>query len=99
MFYNVDSKLDNTAWAFVGGEEQLAGDKIIKKPEDSCGVAEKAFPCLCKCCAKSSSLTGDAYKKNCLHCSIWTSMPDGASLAITHIFECSLHGYVKRIKN
>lgn len=63
-----------------------------------CGVVEGVFPCLGKCYIKSNSPSGDIYKRNCPHCSIWTSLPDGASLIITHIFECPLYGYGKRIK-
>ena len=82
----------------------MAGDEIF---EDSgrnidlgcdCGATEGAFPRQGKCCSKIDSLSGDGYKKKCPHCNIWTSLPDGASLAVTHIFECSLYGYGKRIK-
>lgn len=85
----------------------MADDEFFKQIEGSgkdsdlgsgCGVAAGIFPCPGKCCDKSSSLSGDVYKVICSHCSIWTSLPDGASLAITHIFECSLYGYGKRIK-
>lgn len=66
-------------------------------PVSDCGVTEGTFP-LGKCCSESDFLSGDVYKKKCPHCSIWTSLPDGASLVVTHIFECSLYGYGKRIK-
>ena len=67
-------------------------------PGCDCGVTGGTFPGFNKCCVKSDSPSGDSYKKNCPHCSIWTSLPDGASLKVTHIFECSLHGYGRRVK-
>lgn len=85
----------------------MAEDQLFKQIKGSgkdgdfgsgCGVTEVTFPCLGKCCSKYSSLSGDVYKVICPHCSIWTSLPDGANLVITHIFECLLYGYGKRIK-
>lgn len=74
-------------------------DQVFEQIEDrECGVTEENFPCLDKCCSKSDSLSGNVYTKNCPYCSIWTSLPDGASLVITHIFECPLYGYGKRVK-
>lgn len=67
-------------------------------PGSDCGVTEGSFPGLGKCYVKNHSLSGDVCKQRCSHCSIWTSLPDGASLAVTSIFECSLYGYGKRIK-
>lgn len=77
----------------------MADDQFFKQIEDSgCGVAAGVFPCLGKCCGKSSSLSGEVYNATCPHCKIWTSLPDGANLAITNIFECLLYGYGKRIR-
>lgn len=68
--------------------------------EFNCGVKEEAFPCLGKCFIKVDYLSsGDVYKLNCNHCKIWTSLPDGASLVVTHIIECSLYGYGRRVKD
>lgn len=98
---------------FIGGETQVAEDKasrIISKGErldssggatgsyDDCGVFEENFPCMCKCYSRSDSTSGVVYKNVCPYCSIWTSLPDGASLEITHIFDCSIFGYGKRMR-
>ena len=64
-----------------------------------CAVKEGEFPCLGKCCVKSSSLTSNTYQKTCHYCSIWASLPEGISLSVTYIVECSCHGYGKRIKD
>ena len=79
-----DDQLDD-----IGGGIGHGGD---------CGVSEEGFPQLGKCCAKSASISGSVYQQRCPHCSIWSSLPDGASLEVSHIFECALYGYGKRIK-
>jgi len=63
-----------------------------------CGVSEERFPCIGKCYSRSSSNLGITCVSECMHCSIWTSLPEGASLAVTQIFGCELYGYDKRIK-
>lgn len=65
---------------------------------DYCNVTERMFPCVRKCYGKSDTISGVVYKKTCPYCSIWTSFPNSVSLEVTYIFECTLHGYGKRIK-
>ena len=67
-------------------------------PSGDCGVPEEGFPQPEKCCSKGVAISGTVYRKKCPFCSIWTSLPDGASLEVSHIFECTLYGYGKRIK-
>lgn len=64
----------------------------------SCGVSEKQFPCMKKCCIKSAVISGNVYVENCQNFSSWKSLPQGVDLTVAHIFECSLYGYCKRIK-
>ncbi|KJS02351.1 MAG: hypothetical protein VR68_03140 [Peptococcaceae bacterium BRH_c4a] len=80
------------------GDEQLADISRGTGSGCNCAVLERQFPCMGKCCNKNISIVGTVYSKTCIHCSIWTSLPDGASLAIARIFQCSLYGYDKRIK-
>lgn len=63
-----------------------------------CSVREIEFPLLSKCYRKDESLSGVVYSKSCPYCNIWTSLPDGASLATTLLFGCSFLGYDKRLK-
>ncbi len=63
-----------------------------------CGVTEKAFPCIGKCCDLSINMAGTVYRKICDCCDVWTSLPDGGSLEVAVIFECSRHGYGRRVK-
>ncbi len=63
-----------------------------------CGVSEEQFPCIGRCYSRNSSNLRTTCVGKCMHCSIWTSLPDGASLAVTRIFGCNLYGYDKRIK-
>lgn len=67
-------------------------------PGDDCGVLEGEFPRIGKCCSKSTSISGTVYQEICPCCSIWSSLPDGTSLAVSYILECTLYGYGKRIK-
>lgn len=64
--------------------------------EEMCGITEDAFPHIGKCCIRSDSEYGEVYKNLCPCCSIWTSLPSGANLMVTSIFECSAWGYGKR---
>lgn len=68
-----------------------------KKTSD-CGVLEEEFPIVGECFNKRLTVSGTVYDKHCIYCSIWSSLPTGENLIITHIFECSLYGYCKRIK-
>jgi len=78
-------------------DEQL--DDIAGGVTDyGCGVPEGQFPLLGKCCSQSTSISGTVYKDVCRYCSIWSSLPDSASLKVTYIIECSLYGYGKRVK-
>ena len=63
-----------------------------------CGLQEGQFPGPGKCFNESRSIAGLVFQPACPYCSIWTSLPEGADLAVAHIFECTLHGYVKRVK-
>lgn len=63
-----------------------------------CGVMVDEFPQMGKCCRKKEKSAVNAYKKICIWCSIWTSLPDGASLKTATIFECARLGYGRRIK-
>lgn len=63
-----------------------------------CGVRADEFPFMGKCCCKKEKLALNTFEKICLWCSIWTSLPDGASLKTATIFECVRLGYVRRIK-
>lgn len=63
-----------------------------------CDVQEGQFPLLGRCLAESSSIVGKALSQVCPHCSISTSLPEGASLVVAHMLECTMCGYVKRLK-
>ncbi|MDD2421264.1 MAG: hypothetical protein PHU78_03840 [Heliobacteriaceae bacterium] len=65
---------------------------------NGCGVLEGQFPRPGNCFDESRSIAGLVFKQVCPYCSIWTSMPEGANLEVAHIFECTLYGYVKRVK-
>lgn len=64
----------------------------------NCQVPEAKFPSLGKCCSKVDSISGSVYQGICPYISIWNSLPEGTSLAITHIFGCSHYGYGRRVK-
>jgi hypothetical protein len=76
------------------GEKRLDG---IEGP-GGCGVSETQFPFLNKCCDQRKSAAGTEHARICVHCSIWASLPDSASLERTYVFECCSLGYSKRIK-
>lgn len=61
------------------------------------GVSESQFPCQGKCSNKNVTESGARYEALCPHCSVWTSLPEGAALKVTHIFDCIACGYGKRI--
>jgi len=63
-----------------------------------CEVSETQFPLFYKCCDQRTSVAGTEHSQICVHCSIWASLPDSASLERTYIFECCSLGYSKRIK-
>jgi hypothetical protein len=90
--------VDDTTYGIPLSSKEL---DIIREYFDTisnCGVVEEQFPCIGKCYSKNYSNSGIYCYSKCVHCSIWTSIPDGASLDITHIFGCTLYGYDKRIK-
>lgn len=64
--------------------------------EKDCCVSEEIFPCLGKCFRKIDTISGVAYEKLCPSCRIWTSLPTGANLTVTSIFECEERGFGKR---
>lgn len=66
---------------------------------EGCGVTEEAFPRMGTCCGWAKSVAGMVYSAVCPHCSVWTSLPDGASLAVAHIVECAVWGYGRRVQN
>lgn len=78
-------------------DEQLNNIGGGTDPGGGCGVQEGQFPQMGKCCSRADTISGTTYNKNCDYCSIWASLPVGVSLVVTHIFECSLYGYSKRI--
>lgn len=79
---------------------------IVKPPERApetlgcacpCGVTENEFPRMDICFRKSPATPTGLYEALCPHCGIWTSLPEGAALRVTRIFDCALMGYGKRI--
>lgn len=89
---------DNKIFSIPLSDEQLDNTSGGTGAGADCGVQEGRFPRLGKCCSKDKSISGTVYKRTCPYCSIWTSLPDGESLIITYIFECSLYRYGKRTK-
>lgn len=81
--------LEDQLLAGIGGGTGASG---------GCGLQEGDFPGRGKCFNESRSISGKDYQKSCPYCSTWTSLPEGANLVVAHIFECSLYGYVKRVK-
>ena len=65
---------------------------------NGCGLQENQFPRPGKCFNESRSISGIVFQQTCPYCSIWTSLPEGADLVVAHLLECSLYGYVKRVK-
>jgi hypothetical protein len=76
-------------------QSQVGG---VKNGDLNCGVPEEQFPLNGKCCSKRISLSGTAYERLCPYCSIFTSIPVGESLMVSHIFECEQQLYAKRSK-
>jgi hypothetical protein len=66
-----------------------------KFPDEDCGVGEKEFPLLGRCCRKNDALFTASYEKICPYCDISVSLPHGAHLKIVIIIECSRYGYGK----
>lgn len=79
-------------------DDELAGVSGGSGTSSNCNVKEEDFPRLAVCYSKASSWVGTSYQPICPHCSIWTSPPEGASLIITNIIECTCHGYGKRLR-
>ena len=79
-------------------DELLAGISGGIGESNGCGLQEGQFPRPGKCFDESRSFSGMVFKHACPYCSIWTSLPEGVNLVVTHIFECTLNGYVKRVK-
>lgn len=61
------------------------------------GIVESEFPCMDRCFRKSTAVPDGGYEALCPHCGIWTSLPEGAALKVTHIFDCAACGYGKRM--
>lgn len=62
----------------------------------NCGVEMDEFPRMGTCCRKNDDPVA-SYEKVCIWCSIWTSLPEGASLKTATIFECGRLGYGRRM--
>ncbi len=73
------------------------GWKASSVPDGACVVPEQRFPELGTCCRLRMS-EENAYEKICRYCDIWSSLPDGDNLSVSHLFECTLNGYGKRLK-
>lgn len=63
-----------------------------------CGVNEEVFPRMNLCCEKAALPFGASLQARCPNCTVWRSPPDGDSLMMTHIIECSKYSFFKRIK-
>lgn len=60
-------------------------------------VKEDMFPCLGVCCSADNSFFNTTYTQVCPYCQISTSLPSGARLRMSTIFECGRLGYGKRV--
>lgn len=85
-------------------DDHLLGDDALdgvaggaESPAD-CGVSQADFPYVGRCCARDAGWLRGGFRAICPHLSLWSSLPEGASLSTAHIFECSWLGYVRRIK-
>ena len=72
-------------------------DMIKKILDEDCGVDEKMFPCMAKCCRKKDASFMVSYEKTCPYCDKSASLLFGASMKTVTIFECSRFGYGKRV--
>ncbi|MDD4169459.1 MAG: hypothetical protein PHD36_04235 [Desulfotomaculaceae bacterium] len=79
-------------------DELLAGISGGTGAGHDCGLQEGEFPSPGRCFNKRWTSSGMVYRRACPHCSIWTSLPEGVNLVVANIFECTLLGYVKRVK-
>lgn len=79
-------------------DELLAGIGGGTGAGNGCGLQEGHFPRPGKCFNKSRSIAGIVFQPACPYCSILTLLPEGANLVVAHIFECTLYGYEKRVK-
>lgn len=61
------------------------------------GIPENKFPCMDRCFRQSADAPDGGYETVCPYCGIWTSLPEGAALKVTHIFDCIVCGYGKRM--
>lgn len=61
------------------------------------GVPENKFPCMGSCFRQSADAPDSGCEAICPHCGVWTSLPEGAALKVTCIFDCAVCGYGKRI--
>lgn len=79
-------------------KQGMLNDCIHPDKDSDCGITEAYFPCIGKCCSDSDAAAGAVCENICADCDIWISLPDGASLSVTTIFNCHRFGYGKRIK-
>lgn len=67
--------------------------------DGSCGVSERQFPLLEKCCETRIGTFGTEYNGVCPFCSVLKLPIDSSSLEIVTFFECSRYGYGRRVKD
>ena len=68
-------------------------------PEDrDCGVSEKRFPHVGKCCNTRLGTVGTEFTGVCPCCSVLKLPIDSSSLEIVTFFECSCYDYSRRVK-
>lgn len=80
------------------GDDDLDGVAGGAEAGAFCGVLPADFPCAGKCCAREAGGVRGGFRAICPHLSLWSSLPEGASLSTAHIFECARLGYARRVK-
>jgi hypothetical protein len=80
--------ISNGQYDEIGGDANRYAD---------CGVQDRQFPLIGKCCSKVKDISGIVYHESCEYCTVWSSLPTGADLIVSYIFECTIHDYRKRI--
>lgn len=65
---------------------------------NACGVAEKQFPQMRKCCIYSGIGELQRYQNICSYCKVWNLPPAGENLEVATIFECRRYDFVRRVK-
>jgi hypothetical protein len=88
---------NKNAFCMPPGDRQPAKREKGADSSWHCGVSEDHFPLMGTCCQKKASMAGPVYEAICPYYDIWSSLPEGVSLKVTHIFDCAAWGYGKRI--